>query len=65
MPTTSINITTSSEAVNTYYIKTSDKTVFVKTTKLKMHSLLVFIEALDVCVEEWGEMSDFEDIYEF
>lgn len=66
MPTTtSISITTSNETVKTYFIKTYDSTVFVKTTKSKIGSLIDLVQTLGVGVEEWGEMSDFEDIYEF
>ena len=65
MPTTSINITTSAEAIKTYFIKTYDSTVFVKTTKSKINSLIDLIGTLGVGIEEWGEMSDFSDIYEF
>ena len=65
MPTTSISITASTETVKTYFIKTYDSTVFVETTKSKIDSLLDLIGALGVGIEEWGEMSDFEDIYEF
>ena len=66
MPTTSISITASTETVKTYFIKTYDSTtVFVKTTKSKIDSLIDLIDTLDVGIEEWGEMSDFGDIYEF
>lgn len=65
MPTTSINITTSAEAIKTYFIKTYDSTVFVETTKSKINSLIDLIGTLGVGIEEWGEMSDFDDIYEF
>ena len=65
MPTTSISITTSTETVKTYFIKTYDNTVFIKTTRSKMDSLLGIIDTLGVGIEEWGEMSDFSDIYEF
>ena len=66
MPTTSINITTSTETVKTtYFIKTYDSTIFIKTTKSKLNSLLDILGTLGVGIEEWGEMSDFSDIYEF
>ena len=65
MPTTSISITASTEAIKTYFIKTYDSTVFVKITKSKINSLIDLIETLGVGIEEWGEMSDFSDIYEF
>ena len=65
MPTTSISITASAEAIKTYFIKTYDSTVFVETTKSKINSLIDLIETLGVGIEEWGEMSDFSDIYEF
>lgn len=66
MPTASINITASTETVKTYFIKTyDDNTVFVKTTKSKINSLIDIIETLDVEIKEWGELSDFGGIYEF
>ena len=65
MSTASISITASTEVIKTYFIKTYDSTVFVKTTKSKINSLIDLIGTLGVGIEEWGEMSDFSDIYEF
>lgn len=65
MPTTSISVTTSTETVKTYFIKTHDDIVFIKTTKSKIGSLIDLIETLGVIIDDWGEMSDFDDIYEF
>lgn len=65
MPTTSINITTSAEAIKTYFIKTYDSTVFVETTKSKINSLIDLIETLGVEIQDWGELSDFNGVYEF
>lgn len=66
MPTTSINITTSAEAIKTYFIKTyDDSTVFIKTTKSKFDSLKNLIETLGVEIQDWGELSDFNGVYEF
>lgn len=67
MPTTtSISITASTETVKTYFIKTYDNSaVFIKTTKSKIDGLIHLIDTLGVEIEEWGEMSDFGDIYEF
>jgi hypothetical protein len=65
MSINSVTITTSAETVNTYFITTYERTVFVKTAKSKIHSLLALIESLGIGIEEWGEMSDFDDIYEF
>ena len=68
MPTTfKIEATTiaTTETVKTYFIKTYDSTVFVKTTRSKIGSLIDLIGTLGVGIEEWGEMSDFGDIYEF
>ena len=68
MPTTfkiEATTTATTETVKTYFIKTYDSTVFVKTTKSKIGSLLDLLGTLGVGIEEWGEMSDFSDIYEF
>lgn len=65
MPTTSINITTSAEAVKTYFITTyDDNTAFIKTTKSKFDSLLNLLGSLGVEYQDYGEMSKFDGIYE-
>lgn len=67
MPINSVTITaTSEEQIKTYFIKTYDNNiVLVKTTKSKINSLIDLIATLGVELEDWGEMSNFDDIYEF
>lgn len=68
MPINSVIITATpeEEQSKTYFIKTYDSTVFVKTTKSKINSLIDLISTIGVVgIEEWGEMSNFDDIYEF
>ena len=65
MPINSVTITATAEAIKTYFIKTyDDSTVFIKTTKSKFDSLKNLIETLGVEIQDWGELSDFNGVYE-
>lgn len=64
MPIKSVTITATPEEQNkTYYIENYGKTVFIHTAPEKFNTLIDILGELEA-FDEWGEIKDYNGIYE-